>query len=94
MTLAEYLEDYATEATRQIGYALIEKEIEKISNEKVKETTIQNLKEIEETVKSVLTNKELYLSLANNSLDSSKKYGTAHLIESIEKILCSGCTSK
>jgi glycosyltransferase involved in cell wall biosynthesis len=55
---------------------------------------VQNLKEIEETVKSVLTNKDLYLSLASNSLDSSKKYGTAHLIDSIEKILCSGCTSK
>ena len=34
---------------------------------------VQNLKEIEETVKSVLTNKDLYLSLASNSLDSSKK---------------------
>ena len=55
---------------------------------------VQNLKEIEETVKSVLTNKDLYLSLANNSLNSSKKYGTAHLIDSIEKILCSGCISK
>lgn len=55
---------------------------------------VQNLKEIEETVKSVLTNKDLYLSLASNSLDSSKKYGTAHLIDSIEKILCSGCISK
>ena len=55
---------------------------------------VQNLNEIEETVKSVLTNKDLYLSLANNSLDSSKKYGTAHLIDSIEKILCSGCISK
>ena len=43
MTLAEYLEDYASEKTKETGYELIAKEIEKINNEKVKETAIQNI---------------------------------------------------
>ena len=43
MTLAEYLEDYASEKTRQLGYELIEKEMEKITNEKVKNTAIENI---------------------------------------------------
>lgn len=46
MTLAEYLEDYALENTKSIGYKLIEKEIEKISNDKVKETAMQNIEAI------------------------------------------------
>lgn len=46
MTLAEYLEDYASEATKQAGYSLIEEEIKKITNEKVKEITIQNIEAI------------------------------------------------
>jgi 2-iminoacetate synthase len=36
MTLKEYLEDYASEGTKAKGEALIEKEIEKVTNEKVK----------------------------------------------------------
>ena len=43
MTLAEYLEDYASEKTREIGYQLIAREMEKITNHKVKETTIENI---------------------------------------------------
>ena len=43
MTLAEYLEDYASEKTKQSGYELIEREIQKVTNEKVKETAIQNI---------------------------------------------------
>lgn len=43
MTLAEYLEDYASEETKKTGYALIEKEVEKITNSKVKEAAIQNI---------------------------------------------------
>ena len=43
MTLAEYLEDYASDRTKELGYELISKEIEKITNEKVKETAIQNI---------------------------------------------------
>lgn len=43
MTLAEYLEDYASEKTKVLGYELIAGEVEKITNEKVKETAIQNI---------------------------------------------------
>ena len=43
MTLAEYLEDYASEKTKALGYELIAGEVEKITNEKVKETAIQNI---------------------------------------------------
>ena len=43
MTLAEYLEDYASEKTKDLGYELIAKEVEKITNEKVKATAIQNI---------------------------------------------------
>ena len=43
MTLAEYLEDYASDKTKELGYELISGEIEKITNEKVKETAIQNV---------------------------------------------------
>ncbi|MBR4983549.1 MAG: [Lachnospiraceae bacterium] len=43
MTLAEYLEDYASEKTKALGYELIVGEVEKITNEKVKETAIQNI---------------------------------------------------
>ena len=46
MTLAEYLEDYASEETKQLGYDLIEKEVEKITNPKVKETAIENMEAI------------------------------------------------
>lgn len=46
MTLKEYLEDYASEDTKQKGLALIEKEIEKVTNPKVKEKAIENLKAI------------------------------------------------
>lgn len=46
MTLAEYLEDYASPKTKETGYALIEKELEKITNPKVKEIAKQNIADI------------------------------------------------
>ena len=48
MTLKEYIEDYALESTKNIGNALISKEIENIPNEKVREIVMKRLKEIEE----------------------------------------------
>jgi iron-only hydrogenase maturation rSAM protein HydG len=48
MTLKEYISDYASEDTRKIGEEIIEKEIEKIPNEKVKGIAKQNLKNIAE----------------------------------------------
>ncbi len=47
MTLKEYLVDYASEATKLSGEKLIQKEIEKIADEKIKAITIGNLKKIE-----------------------------------------------
>ena len=46
MTLAEYLEDYASDKTKELGYEFIAGEIEKITNEKVKETAMQNIEAI------------------------------------------------
>ena len=47
MTLKEYLMDYASPETFAKGVRLIEKEIEKIPNPKVKEVALRNLREIE-----------------------------------------------
>lgn len=46
MTLKEYLEDYASADTKEIGEQLIQKEMEGIPNEKVKEIVKKNLGEI------------------------------------------------
>ena len=47
MTLKEYLMDYASPETRKKGEALIEREINNIGKEKVKEIVRDNLKKIE-----------------------------------------------
>lgn len=46
MTLKEYLEDYASEGTREIGEKLIEKELEVVTNPKVKERVVAYLENI------------------------------------------------
>ena len=46
MTLTEYLIDYASEETRTIGFELIDKELEKIPNEKVKRIAKENIEAI------------------------------------------------
>lgn len=48
MTLKEYLMDYASEETKQNGEILIQKELNHITNEKVRSITIERLKMIEE----------------------------------------------
>ena len=48
MTLKEYLTDYASPETKAIGDKLIEKEIDTIPKEKVRQIVIDNLKAIEE----------------------------------------------
>ncbi len=48
MTLKEYLTDYASKATKEVGDKLIEKEIETIPNEKVRKIVIENLRAIAE----------------------------------------------
>ncbi len=47
MTLKEYLMDYASDKTKEIGEKLIEKEIENIGKEKVKEIVHERLQKIE-----------------------------------------------
>lgn len=46
MTLAEYLVDYATEGTKERGFALIEKELEKIPKEKIRKLAEEHIKDI------------------------------------------------
>ncbi|MBE5925314.1 MAG: [FeFe] hydrogenase H-cluster radical SAM maturase HydG [Lachnospiraceae bacterium] len=43
MTLEEYLSDYASDKTREVGDTIIKKYLEDITNEKVKETTKERL---------------------------------------------------
>ncbi len=46
MTLQEYLEDYASPETKAVGEALIAREINKVTNPKVFERAVKNLKDI------------------------------------------------
>ena len=46
MTLQEYLEDYASPATKEVGEKLIQKDLQTIPNEKVKQLVIDNLENI------------------------------------------------
>ena len=46
MTLCEYLVDYASPETKEKGFAMIDAELEKITNPKVKEIAKQNIADI------------------------------------------------
>ena len=46
MTLSEYLEDYASEKTKQLGYKMIEKELANIPKENVREIARKNIDDI------------------------------------------------
>jgi len=46
MTLTEYLVDYASEETKKTGFALIEKELEKIPRERTKEIAKEHIEDI------------------------------------------------
>ncbi len=46
LTLREYLEDYASETTKQLGLSMLERELAKIPSEKVRKTAIEHLAEI------------------------------------------------
>ena len=48
MTLKEYLTDYASKETKQVGEQLIEKELHTIPKEKVRQIVVENLRAIEE----------------------------------------------
>ena len=47
MTLNEYLLDYATDETKATGEAVIEKQLDLIRNEKVKEASANYIKQME-----------------------------------------------
>ncbi|MCH5185545.1 MAG: [FeFe] hydrogenase H-cluster radical SAM maturase HydG [Oscillospiraceae bacterium] len=46
MTLSEYLEDYASEKTKEVGYKMIDKELERIPTDKVREIAARNILDI------------------------------------------------
>ncbi|MBQ4130776.1 MAG: [Clostridia bacterium] len=46
MTLTEYLIDYASEETKKVGFALIERELAKIPKEKVRQIAMDNIEQI------------------------------------------------
>lgn len=46
MTLSEYLEDYASEKTRKIGYETVERELSRIPHEKVQKIAKENIEAI------------------------------------------------
>ena len=47
MTLKEYLTDYASEKTREVGLPVIAREIQKVPNEKIRQRAIDFLAEID-----------------------------------------------
>lgn len=49
MTLTEFLVDYASEETKRVGFALIEKELAKIPNEKARLIAVQNVADIKDS---------------------------------------------
>jgi len=51
MTLTEFLVDYASEETRAVGFKMVEEELEKIPNEKVREIAKQNIEDIKNSNK-------------------------------------------
>lgn len=54
LTLAEYLEDYSSEATKKAGYALIEEELALIKNSNKREDLSTKLKKIKEGKRDLL----------------------------------------
>ena len=49
MTLSEFLEDYASEETKKIGYAMIERELDNIPKEKVRKIAQDNIEQIKQS---------------------------------------------
>ena len=49
MTLSEYLEDYASEETKKIGYKMVEDELKKVPTEKTRKIAEDNIKAIRDS---------------------------------------------
>lgn len=46
MTLSEYLEDYASEKTKEAGYKMVEEELKRVPNDKVRGIAVENIEAI------------------------------------------------
>jgi len=46
MTLTEYLVDYASPETRELGFQMIERELKKVPNEKIRRIAEENIEAI------------------------------------------------
>ena len=46
MTLSEYLEDYASETTKEAGYKMVEEELKRVPNDKVRGIAVENIEAI------------------------------------------------
>ena len=46
MTLTEYLEDYASDKTKEVGYQMVDEELKRIPKEKVRAIAEQNIIDI------------------------------------------------
>ena len=51
MTLTEYLVDYASEETKKVGFEMIEKELNNVPKEKVRNIAAENIEEIKKSNK-------------------------------------------
>jgi len=46
MTLSEYLEDYASDKTKGLGYEMVENELKRIPKDKVRQIAEDNIRQI------------------------------------------------
>ena len=46
MTLSEYLEDYASPETKEVGYAMVERELERVPHDNVRRIARENIEAI------------------------------------------------
>jgi 2-iminoacetate synthase len=49
MTLSEYIEDYASDKTKEVGYKMVEEELKRIPKDKVRAIAEDNIKAIKES---------------------------------------------
>ena len=47
MTLSEYLEDYASPETKEVGYQMVAEELNRIPKEKVRRIAEENIQQIQ-----------------------------------------------
>ena len=72
MTLKEYLEDYASPQTRELGMKLIDREIEKITNPKVKQTCYEHIHDIARTESVISVSKGGHMGNFNETPSANR----------------------